>query len=298
MTPREYILNQLSVIDDLPTYPQIAFKIRKKLKDPDVSASDVALILENDPVIAAQVLKVANSALYNFGPRSFGNVRDALVRIGFAEVEKICLAISAMHMFLKPSSPLIDPKAFWRHSILVALTARTIIGHVNTTSEKMKSINVFDAFTAGLFHDLGIMVFDQYFYGYYKRVREYSEKENIALHLAEREVMGIDHGEIASILLDAWDIPIFICESVKYHHEPEICRDDARIYCQAVHLSEVASEINRDEKNLKKEGASQEDFSTSFWHDLGLDDDDISSIMYDVEKSGEHADILIKMGLG
>jgi len=87
-------------------------------------------------------------------------VRDALVSIGFAEVEKICLAISAMRMFVKPSSSLIGPKSFWRHAILVVLATRTIIDYANTASGKMKSINVFDAFTDGLFHDLGIMVFD------------------------------------------------------------------------------------------------------------------------------------------
>jgi HD-like signal output (HDOD) protein len=207
MTPREYIINQLSVIDDLPTYPEIALKIREKLKDPEVSAAHMALILENDPAIAAQVLRVANSALYNFGPRSFGNVRDALVRIGFTEIEQICLAMSAMQILVRPFSPLIDPKRFWRHAILVALATRTIIDYANRASEIMKSINVFDAFTAGLFHDLGIMVLDQYFYGYYKRVREYSEEENIALHLAEKKVMGIDHGEIGFMLLNAWNLP-------------------------------------------------------------------------------------------
>ncbi|MCF8130827.1 MAG: HDOD domain-containing protein [Deltaproteobacteria bacterium] len=65
-----------------------------------------------------------NSVLYNFVPRSFGNVRDALVSIGFAEVEKNCLAISAMRMFVRPSSSLIDPKGFWRHAILVALATK------------------------------------------------------------------------------------------------------------------------------------------------------------------------------
>ncbi len=92
-------------------------------------------------------------------------------------------------------------------------------------------------------------------------------------------------------------IPIFICESVRYHHEPKLCRDDAKIHCQAVHFAELASEINELNQDLEAEGTTQNDFFTSLHHDLGLGSDDIYSIINDIKKTGEHSDIMVKMGL-
>jgi HD-like signal output (HDOD) protein len=52
-------------------------------------------------------------------------------------------------------------------------------------------------------------------------VLEYSERANIGLYAAERELLGCSHAQVAAYLLGVWGLPGTIVEAVAWHHQPE-----------------------------------------------------------------------------
>ena len=291
MVKRKIILNRLNKVEDLPTFPEIAIKVREQLQEPKVNIKDIAMIVENDPALASKILKLANSAYYSFG-RQFGNVRQAIVRLGLAEVEKLTVAMGAMRVFSAEGLPRNYFKDFWTHSIMVALTTREIIASSEIYSTKKIDIN--NAFTAGLFHAIGRLILYQYFPEYFMEIFERSKTQDMELHHIEEKELGINHAEIGAVILDRWKLPEFICDSVMYQYEPDRCKPATRIYAQAVHLSNFSVSLNG---NPLPDGNLPKSFSHGAWHDLKMSED-VNDLIARVKDSEERASIMVSLGIG
>jgi HD-like signal output (HDOD) protein len=75
-------------------------------------------------------------------------------------------------------------------------------------------------FVAGLLHDLGKLILDQYFHPKLRDVKKLQEKEGISLLEAEVEAVGVDHATLGSWLAERWNLPPSLVESIAYHHRP------------------------------------------------------------------------------
>jgi len=291
MFKRKLILNKLSKVDDLPTFPETAMKVRERLQDSKAGVNDIAVFVENDPAIASRILKLANSSYYSFGERQFGNVREAMVRMGLGEVEKLVLAMGVMKVFKKSGLPKNYFKEFWTHSIMVGLTTKEIIASSRLPGKK--KIDQKSIFTAGLFHAIGRLILFQYFPNYFKDVFELCRENDLDLYEIENNELGINHAEIGAILLDRWNLPEFICDSVMYQYEPDKCKPETKIYAQAVHLSNFSVSCNG---NPLPEGNLPKRFSQGAWHDLEMAED-IVELIERVRNSEEQATIMASIGL-
>ena len=182
------------------------------LADPKSSASD--LVRHMDPSLMGEVLKVANSAY--FGRRNFrgiGTVEQAVAAIGYTGLSSIVLQMPFLSMVDKGDS-LFDRKGFMRHSLSCAILAKTVssifrIGNPNTV------------YVSGMLHDIGIIIIYQYFKEESGRINGLMKERRLSRLASEREVFSIDHAGIGALLLEMWDIPGAIAESVRLHHSPE-----------------------------------------------------------------------------
>src|SRR5215510_5205936 len=91
------------------------------LSRPDASLREVAEIIRRDAAIAAQVLRIANSAIYAPRVRIF-SVPDALMRIGLVQTRRLSLALSLYNMVPRPEF-FSQQQAFWHHSLGTAHAA-------------------------------------------------------------------------------------------------------------------------------------------------------------------------------
>jgi len=76
----EYDLNHNTL--EVPSFPDVALHIKKLLDDPNVTAKDIADVLNNDPAIMVKLLRTCNSPLYRSQKEIVSNI-DAIVRLGF-----------------------------------------------------------------------------------------------------------------------------------------------------------------------------------------------------------------------
>jgi len=203
------------LIDDLgeiPTLPSIATAIMEKTLNDNVNAKQIAKIVEMDQALAAKVLKIANSPFYR-RIKEISTIRGAVVLLGLNVLKSIVLSISVINLFNEKSKNALDLFKFWQHSIACAVCAKAI-------AKKIFPASAEDAFVVGLLHDLGKVVSDQILCknGEYREVLEAMDRGNMDILELEQHIVGIDHAELGKHLMEKWNIPSILCESVSQHH--------------------------------------------------------------------------------
>jgi HD-like signal output (HDOD) protein len=227
-------LQRLSEIQELPTLPEIALKIRALIYSDESDATILARLIEQDPSLSAKILKVANSTFYSQGNK-INSVKLAVTRIGFNEVGHIALAISMIRKFSK-NSDLLNYKQFWRHSLSAGYLCAM------SGNSGMKELNAIDShllFLSGLFHDIGILIYDQYFHSEFEEIMKLACEKEISFLEAEKVLTGSDtHCVFGSALLELWKIDLQIVSGVRYHHQPEKAPQNFSLISSATYLAE------------------------------------------------------------
>ncbi len=216
-------------IRSLPTLPSVYYRVEETMRDPDTSAADVARIIESDQSIASKVLRLVNSSYFGFTSR-ITSLRQAIVMLGFSAVRNALLSISVIKAF-GPGNEDFNRKEFWKHALAVAASARFI-------SVDWRLGVHDDAYAAGILHDIGKVVLDQYLHDEFVRSFSLSKKEKMPLHEAERRVIGASHCDVGEYLCESWSLPVRLGEAVALHHKPSIIRSEPRLV-SVVHLADA-----------------------------------------------------------
>ncbi len=287
-TIREALLARLDSIAQLPTMPQVLLSLEQALQDPNSAAMHIATIVREDPSLTASVLRVANSVIYRgrFASNT-ASVRQAVSRLGFREISRICTSVVLIRTFSDFGRG-IDHGEFWMHSLSVA-TAVRVFGEYTSWPQLLPSSWEEDAFVAGLLHDVGMLVMDQYFPEQFNLIRERAEEKGIPLAKAEERVLGIHHGEIGGILLENWSLPRRVTEAVRWHHDPDLASEANRTIAQMVHLADFVC-VNQSIGSTLE--GLYDGFSEGAWHDLGLSIDQVPRILEDVKEEAEKSEIM------
>ncbi|PKM10590.1 MAG: histidine kinase [Gammaproteobacteria bacterium HGW-Gammaproteobacteria-3] len=134
----------------LPTIPDVAFKIRRAINDQKANNARIARVVQIDPSITARLIRIANSPLYR-GRRKIESCPEALTRLGLKAAQDIITAF-AMKAVFQAKSPLIRKKMIdlWGHSSYVAAIS-AVFAH------KTPGFDPDKAMLAGLIHDIGIV---------------------------------------------------------------------------------------------------------------------------------------------
>lgn len=211
------IVSRLKEIKTLPALPEVVAKVHDIFHSPEGDTHTAARIIEQDVAISAVLLRVANSAHYNPGGKRINSISRAIVRMGYAEVESIITAVGFIARFRPVPSPL-DYAQFWRHSLTCAYLARCIARRCSCGTDEDAQQSVF---LAGLLHDLGILLLDQYFPKKFHDIT-YAMRTSDAsfLTLEHQQLAPQTHPVIGGILLELWNIDTTIINMVRAHHDP------------------------------------------------------------------------------
>jgi putative nucleotidyltransferase with HDIG domain len=219
-------------IDGLVTLPDVYIRINRLLEDPNSSTADIAKAVSQDPSFTLRLLRVANSSLYSF-PAAVTTAAKAVSIIGTAQIRSLALAMSVAKSFAGMPNELVSMENFWRHSLYCALIARRL-------AKAARRCDPDSLFTAGLLHDIGELVI-------FNRLPEpardallmvLDSQDEMPVHLAEREVMGVDHAEVGGELARHWNLPSLLQECIAFHHDVAGAKQHPREVA-LVHLANV-----------------------------------------------------------
>lgn len=198
--------------------PAVAMKFSEAIRDPLTSNQDLENIVSEDSALAAKVLMIANSALYNF-PSKIDTISNAITIIGHKQLSEIILSCSIVAMFKDIPQDVIDMEQFWRHSIAVATAARIL-------AASRREQNIEKYFTAGLLHDIGKLIIFVEAPKYALEVIQQCAIRSELMYKVEKDVLGFDHAKLGAMLLKKWKLPDSVVSAVYYHHMPSVSSGD------------------------------------------------------------------------
>ncbi|MBU1284298.1 MAG: HDOD domain-containing protein [Gammaproteobacteria bacterium] len=228
-----------SEINSLPSIPRVAQDLIQQFDNPHTSLDSVARNIALDPVIAAKVLRLANSARFR-GARESASVEDAAMRLGFNTLRTLVLASAVTGAFQAP--PGFDLKGFWAHSFQVASISRLLA--------KNRGVAVETAFTCGMMHNIGELLIQTGVPELAERLNQNGKDIGAAQRVAlETLQLGFGFPEVGAELARRWQLPELIQQAIAYQSRPYQAPVDMplpRVLAQAVSIAEALREFAGD----------------------------------------------------
>ena len=275
----------LSDAEKLISFPDVCIRINAMVNDPNVSATDIGNVIQQDPALTARLLRIANSPLYGFASK-VDTVSRAVAVLGSKEIRDLVFATSALKAFnIKPGLKAIEE--LWAHNIYCAIACRLLAK--TSTRGRTESI-----FIAGLLHDIGRLLFISLLPDdITEKVQHLSATGHgeSNLYLAEREVIGFDHAEAGGELILKWGLPDNLYECVRFHHEPA----NAELFpleVAIVHLADCVAHAAQGNTEIDEQLAGVD---PSSWEQTGLTLEDLETVLLAVKsQSGEVRSLLYR----
>jgi len=197
----------------IPSFPDVTLKIRNLADAPDSSIDQLVAAVSLEPVLAAQVLRLANSPLYRSVGQPETSLARAIQRLGMVEVRDIAVMFGMRQLSLAATvAPFRDLlREVWEHSLLVAQGARLIAQHARMAKAGSAQL-------AGLLHDLGKFYI-------VLRAQDYPALLQAGQGLAA--IANDWHCAVGRALLESWDLPVPMQQVAEEHENLE--RDPIRL---------------------------------------------------------------------
>lgn len=222
-------LDRVLSCSTLPTLPSVGLQVLQLTRNPNVSAEQIAKVIETDPALSAKVLKTVNSSLYSLKDPCT-TIRRSLGYLGLAAVKSLVLGFSLMdstkNMGVAGAQGMDE---YWRRTIYAACGARAI-------ATAAKAFDADEAFTAALFQDLGALAMFAAVPEEYATLISTAPTEH-AKHLdLEQNALGFTHTEAGSALAAQWRLPDRYIQAIRFHHEPDSADAQYRALVRCVAL--------------------------------------------------------------
>ncbi len=202
------VLNSIDrrLLRRLPAFSPVAVRLLSVLADERTAYKEIARLIALDPVLAGEVLRLANSGLYGrrFEVRS---ILQAIALLGIGILSQMAMTAALWRGLPRRTAPFV--RAWWRHSIAAALVARK--------SGQDSSGDL--AYTAALLHGVGQLALFEDAPQNYPELIERACAGGVDLLACERDVFGVDHASLAGLLLESWGLPETLSDAVAKHHD-------------------------------------------------------------------------------
>ena len=214
----------INKIESLPTVPRVYARIRDVIEhSEEVSATQIADVIVQDPAMAAKILQIANSAFFG-QRRGIDTVSRAIVVVGMEMIETLVLSAGVFQIFETEPIEGFSQDDLWRHSLACGLIAKHLTESISRESKRQET-----AMLAGTLHDLGKLVLAQYMHDEYVEVVRTAVERRLPIVDIEQEILGATHAEIGGYLADWWNLPPNIVDAIRWHYNPSGSQHDSKL---------------------------------------------------------------------
>lgn len=196
--------------------PESVTRLKSCIDDETSSIDDVAEIITFDPALTSQLLKIANSAMYNF-TSPIETVTKAVQVIGTRATYDLVLSYGVSHTFKAVDSEIIDLDRFWEQSVSCALLA-------NHIAQKKYFPESERFFVSGLLHNIGELAMVKVSPETAKRCLN-TDKDTSSIYL-QKKVMGFTYYDFSAALIKNWGLPSSIYRPITTLLETDIAKLD------------------------------------------------------------------------
>jgi len=280
--PRDVLLKRLFTrIGEVSTLPAVAIRIVEVANDPESEAADLLEVVEFDAALAMRIIRTVNSSFYGL-QNKVTELRLAITLLGFKEIRNLAMTAYIAQLFKQPGRHAqYSREGLWNHLIGVGTVAKLI-------AETSRKVAPREAYLAGLLHDLGFILIDQYLHKPFCRMLDALEPE-VPVCQVEDETLGFDHAELGAFVAEQWRLPEQLTTAIRYHHAPDRYQGEHAEMVYVVALANFFCHL----KDLSSLGVSQAQQPPAEWFTaLGLQKADIAWIWEHLDEVLQAADIM------
>jgi putative nucleotidyltransferase with HDIG domain len=213
---------------ELPPLPSSALRVANLVQDVNTSTRAIADAIGSDPVLAARVLRAANSPLYAM-ERRVTALPMAVNTMGNNAIHMLVMVYSASDTFNKKGKQTTLERIMWEHSLAVAALARELSSILGLRGME-------ETFLCGLLHDIGQLLMLRHDQELYSKVDMSNEQRLLE---TEQEIYGYTHAQVGALVARRWNLPDDIGYVINYHHQPS----DATKMLAMTRVIDLASQI-------------------------------------------------------
>ncbi|WP_067045321.1 HDOD domain-containing protein [Moritella sp. JT01] len=137
-----------NIVLNVVRLPAVLHKVSSLIDSDNYTAQQLAALITQDPALAADVIKLVNSAHYQLGTQEVTSLQEAVVRLGGLQIKSIVLTIVMQNITeIKPIYFKLFGQYLWQHSLTTALWAKKLA--------KSRGGDPDLAYFIGLIHDVG-----------------------------------------------------------------------------------------------------------------------------------------------
>jgi HD-like signal output (HDOD) protein len=185
---------------DLPSFPEIAIRVRRVLSDPKSSVDQVVRVVGSEPALAARLLRISNSASLNRSGRAVTDLRTAINRIGYNMVRSASISFSMAQ--IRKSNKLAGLEHhlndLWQRSSVVAAFAYVL-------ARNCTKVNPDEAMLTGMMHGIGKL---------YVLTRVIDHPDLFASDTMLNQIIGEWHTSIGKAILENWNFSESMAQAV------------------------------------------------------------------------------------
>lgn len=273
---------RISNVQQLPAMPQLATDLLQLRNNPDATVEQLAEIIILDPAISAQVIRYANSPLFGQSGK-VKSLSDAIFRVlGYESVMHLALGIAMGKVFHLPAGGPVGQTRIWQNATYSAALCQKLAGK----SDWNQSLKPGVAYLGALLHNIGFMVVGQLFKHEFQWLNKVIQAEHEApVTLIEQRLLGVDHTEVATILMTQWNMPAEIIAVAQHHHDDHYDGE----YAGYVKLIQIADRLL---KNHNMSDAASDELPHDLYEGLGLTEEQLYESLDEILQGKDDLDAM------
>lgn len=269
----------------LATPLTIYHQLNSAINNPSTSLKDIGNIINQDPSLTAQLLRISNSVFFSF-PAHITTVEQAITIIGIQQLRELTLACTVLTTFPSIPDEQIDINQFWQHSLGVGIASRVL-------ASVRRESNIERYYVLGLLHDLGRVIICLGDPAATRELLQQARQSKQLLYQLELEHWQVDHGEIGAVFLKNWNLPASIYQPIHHHHCPEKSENYPN-ECAIIHVADIIAHA------LELGGSGEKriaPLSDKAWQRLGINPEQLPEIVEKIQTQYSESIELFKSNL-
>lgn len=258
-----HALDYASEAKDIFVLPDAVLQIKRLIDDHATDMEDIAALINFDPALTVQLLKIANSALYKF-PKQIDSITKAIQVIGTNSVYDLVVACSICKTFEEVNRDVVDLERYWENAVYCGLLNKYF-------AEKLGIKESERLFVSGLLHNVGELVMIRFNPEMAQKCSLINETETPVM--LQKRNLGATYADIGATLVKMWGIPKAIYQPISNQHfsttKPTSLDDKIMQLSYVMALDNCNPEIYSGHANLEIE----------MYEELGFDDEDLTSAL-------------------
>lgn len=218
-------------IESLKPIPDKARRVISFLEFYPHGPTEMEKYVLKDQAITANVLKECNSDQYGF-KHNVQSISNAANLLGTDTLKEIIFDACTYKLYEEGAGSYSTEEGdLSRHSVYCGMVAELI-----AREKRLENPKLF--YTAGLLHDMGKLILDQYLFENFNLIMDRVNNEAKTFLEAENEILGYNHAQIGGVTAMDWGFPQALVEAISFHHMPEKAIDNSKVV-SVVHIADI-----------------------------------------------------------